>query len=199
MRPNGPSGCRWRLTLSWHSVICASHAGIAQLVERNLAKVEVASSSLVSRSSLFVTRWSPWPSWRRSGQYARCRRIRKPRPAPGFLFFDGVANAVPPAWWQSGHAAACKAVYAGSIPTQASILPAATCSAGRMPPHQAFFARARMAKLVYARDLKSLGRKAMRVRLPLRAPKPTQLFVWPMLEGRTARSLPIPMYEEHFR
>ena len=26
------------------------HAGIAQLVERNLAKVEVASSSLVSRS-----------------------------------------------------------------------------------------------------------------------------------------------------
>ena len=27
----------------------------------------------------------------------------------------------PPAWWQSGHAAACKAVYAGSIPTQASI------------------------------------------------------------------------------
>ena len=25
-----------------------------------------------------------------------------------------------PAWWQSGHAAACKAVYAGSIPTQAS-------------------------------------------------------------------------------
>ena len=26
------------------------HAGVAQLVERNLAKVEVASSSLVSRS-----------------------------------------------------------------------------------------------------------------------------------------------------
>ena len=24
------------------------------------------------------------------------------------------------AWWQSGHAAACKAVYAGSIPTLAS-------------------------------------------------------------------------------
>jgi hypothetical protein len=29
-------------------------AGIAQLVERNLAKVEVASSSLVSRSKIFV-------------------------------------------------------------------------------------------------------------------------------------------------
>ena len=25
------------------------------------------------------------------------------------------------AWWQSGHAAACKAAYAGSIPTLASI------------------------------------------------------------------------------
>ncbi len=30
--------------------IFLKHAGIAQLVERNLAKVEVASSSLVSRS-----------------------------------------------------------------------------------------------------------------------------------------------------
>ena len=30
-----------------------SGAGIAQLVERNLAKVEVASSSLVSRSKIF--------------------------------------------------------------------------------------------------------------------------------------------------
>jgi hypothetical protein len=27
------------------------------------------------------------------------------------------------AWWQNGHAAACKAVYAGSIPTHASISP----------------------------------------------------------------------------
>ena len=32
-----------------------SHAGIAQLVERNLAKVEVASSRLVSRSKFFDT------------------------------------------------------------------------------------------------------------------------------------------------
>ena len=31
---------------------CFLCAGIAQLVERNLAKVEVASSSLVSRSNL---------------------------------------------------------------------------------------------------------------------------------------------------
>ena len=34
----------------------ASQAGIAQLVERNLAKVEVASSSLVSRSRFQVPR-----------------------------------------------------------------------------------------------------------------------------------------------
>ena len=50
-------------------------AGIAQLVEHNLAKVGVASSSLVSRSM---------------------------------------------AGWQSGYAADCKSVDAGSIPTPAS-------------------------------------------------------------------------------
>jgi hypothetical protein len=57
------------------------HAGIAQLVEHDLAKVGVASSSLVSRS-IFCT-----------------------------------------ARWQNGYAAACKAVYAGSIPTLASNMP----------------------------------------------------------------------------
>ena len=47
--------------------------------------------------------------------------------------------------WQSGYAAACKAVDAGSIPTLASI---------------SFFAQARVAELVDAADLKSadLGR-----------------------------------------
>ena len=44
------------------------------------------------------------------------------------------------AGWQSGHAAACKAVYAGSIPTQASIDSPVT---------------APVAKLVDAWDLKS--------------------------------------------
>ena len=34
-------------------------AGIAQLVERHLAKVEVASSSLVSRSIFFVLHFLP--------------------------------------------------------------------------------------------------------------------------------------------
>ena len=51
-------------------------AGIAQLIERNLAKVEVAGLSPVSRSIIMAK-------------------------------------------WQSGHAAACKAVNAGSIPTLA--------------------------------------------------------------------------------
>ena len=40
------------LTPAHETVICASHAGIAQLVEHDLAKVGVASSSLVSRSRL---------------------------------------------------------------------------------------------------------------------------------------------------
>ena len=39
------------LTLWFRCVVSPSDAGIAQLVERNLAKVEVASSSLVSRSN----------------------------------------------------------------------------------------------------------------------------------------------------
>jgi hypothetical protein len=71
------------------------------LVERNLAKVEVGSSSLLSRS----------------------------------IYFED------PARWQSGHAAACKAAYAGSIPTLASI---------HIEP-------ALVAELVDATDLKSVG------------------------------------------
>jgi hypothetical protein len=61
----------------------ARKAGIAQLVEHNLAKVGVASSNLVSRSKI-SERWSLM------------------------------------AGWQSGYAAACKAVYVGSIPALAS-------------------------------------------------------------------------------
>ncbi len=70
-----------------------SGAGIAQLVEHDLAKVGVASSSLVSRSTFSQDLGSP-----------------------RFCFFSG-------AWWQSGYAADCKSAYAGSIPTQASTEP----------------------------------------------------------------------------
>ncbi|MEY3096254.1 MAG: hypothetical protein RIR74_1346 [Pseudomonadota bacterium] len=63
------------------------------MVERNLAKVEVASSRLVSRSS------------------SKGKRLFQTLP---FVFCDALAE------WQSGYAAACKAVYLGSIPGSAS-------------------------------------------------------------------------------
>ena len=68
------------------------YAGIAQLVEHNLAKVGVASSSLV-----------PAPKY-------EC--------VPESFFFKKQM-----AGWQSGYAAACKAVDAGSIPTPAYYCP----------------------------------------------------------------------------
>ena len=70
-----------------------TNAGIAQLVERNLAKVEVASSRLVSRS-----------------KFKKGKRWR-------FPFLQLVYTA---AQWQSGHAADCKSVHPGSIPSCAS-------------------------------------------------------------------------------
>ena len=48
---------------SSHTSQSSHNAGIAQLVERNLAKVEVASSRLVSRSIVFHTH-KCWHSWR---------------------------------------------------------------------------------------------------------------------------------------
>ena len=83
------------------------------MVERNLAKVEVASSRLVSRSRM------------PEGKTSQPQR---------FPFFVG---RVPQAGWQSGHAAACKAVYAGSIPTPASrtiALASAVAVGSRLPP-----------------------------------------------------------------
>ena len=42
-------------------------------------------------------------------------------PRRGFVVSEGrKANRGSPAWWQSGYAADCKSVHAGSIPTQAS-------------------------------------------------------------------------------
>ena len=62
----------------------------------------------------------------------------------------------PGARWQSGYAAACKAVYAGSIPTLASTY---------------FLRRARVAELVDAADLKSAVRKDVPVRVRRWAPR----------------------------
>ncbi len=72
------------------------------MVEHNLAKVGVASSSLVSRSSLY------------GGEGAAIEEA-----FPLFIVIDAMRRVW--AGWQSGYAAACKAVYAGSIPTPASI------------------------------------------------------------------------------
>jgi hypothetical protein len=101
-------------------------AGIAQLVEHDLAKVGVASSSLVSRSNIQNPAWSqsaagffivpgPWPAFLRIYTWhcdSADSRITRFRANARRLFTE--------ARWQSGHAAACKAVYAGSIPTLAS-------------------------------------------------------------------------------
>ena len=120
------------------------------MVEHNLAKVGVASSSLVSRSSVLEAGWHgatvAWfsASWvfqvaffgwlaglksillasvsadigkASAGQFVFCHPLR------GTVFRDGgclVVVSGPRAGWQSGYAAACKAVDAGSIPTPAS-------------------------------------------------------------------------------
>jgi hypothetical protein len=55
--------------------------------------------------------------------------------------------------WRSGYAGVCKTSYTGSIPVGASIR-----------------AQARVVELVYTVDLKSTGRKAVRVQVPPRAP-----------------------------
>ena len=144
-------------------------AGVAQLVERNLAKVEVESSRLFSRSK-FLGESFCFPPF-------------------SFRFKSFAAR------WQSGYAAACKAVYLGSIPGRASSVPQlrafsqslrrnrderAAAGCGRSAATGMYVSvhedsehrpipdpvravdlftssRARVVKLVYTRDLKSLG------------------------------------------
>lgn len=62
----------------------------------------------------------------------------------------------PSAGWQSGYAAACKAVYAGSIPTPASISFRITLSV-RLQCRCRCLSHARVAEQVDAGDLKSPG------------------------------------------
>ena len=77
------------------------NAGIAQSVEHNLAKVGVASSNLVSRSN---------DSFFRVGYQGELTHYKH--------------NT---AGWQSGYAAVCKAVYAGSSPAPAFLLSGCFC------------------------------------------------------------------------
>ncbi len=104
-------------------------AEIAQLVEHDLAKVGVGSSSLLFRSNL--------------------------------------------ARWQSGHVADCNSVYAGSIPTRASIYPC--LSQGRWLQAST----ARVVKSVDTRDLKSLAGNSVPVQVRPRAPTKSISYVKP--------------------
>ena len=83
------------------------------MVEHNLAKVGVASSSLVSRSILSVEWLFEILICWKSNNYSL------PALSVGLARLRSYATM---AGWQSGHAAACKAVYAGSIPTPASTI-----------------------------------------------------------------------------
>ena len=86
------------------------------MVEHDLAKVGVASSSLVSRSKLTATghaQRSIPPGAALSSPEITCT---------GLCAQTGEFATVK-AGWQSGHAADCNSAYAGSIPTPASIFP----------------------------------------------------------------------------
>ena len=186
------------------------------MVEHDLAKVGVASSSLVSRSSFERNLGPPGflffaGSTRAPGSECHAPERSRPGRRTRRSRIDANATSKRMARWQSGHAAACKAVYAGSIPTLASIRmlqvppprsaslrergrsslpivrvepasrrsrptiaigPQSSTLAVHRPRDQAIATTdaARVAKSVDARDLKSLGRKAMPVRVRPRAP-----------------------------
>ena len=74
---------KWIEQAGASSVQAGANAGIAQLVERNLAKVEVASSSLVSRSK-FHEKGSPGFPFLSAVLRLRCRHS-----------FEGRANLHP--------------------------------------------------------------------------------------------------------
>ena len=158
--------CIFLLTPPRRSVNCAAHAGIAQLVEHDLAKVGVASSSLVSRSRYSET------SVRRGFVFSGLRNVRSAlrfghRPG-GRVVMQRPAKPCTPVRFRprpphrqrfDSWRKPCR--NAGFLVVRGFC----TCSA------PANCAHARVAKLVYARDLKSLDRKVMRVRPPPRAPR----------------------------
>ena len=115
-----------------------------------------------------VGRAQPCQGWGRqfeSGFPLQTSDIEPRSYAGAFLSAHRVCR-YPLAGWQSGYAAACKAVDGGSIPPSASIF-FCTCLCHYKMPSRCM---ARVAKLVDARDLKSLGLTAVPVRFRPRAP-----------------------------
>ena len=77
-------------------------ADVAQLVERNLAKVEVASSSLVVRSGVAGHVWASTVGWPR-GEATDCKSVytgSNPVPTSRFLRFPSSTTGD----WRSGSA-----------------------------------------------------------------------------------------------
>ena len=72
------------------------------------------------------------------------------------------------AGWQSGYAAACKAVYAGSIPASASRL--IIIKTYYVITSKIIVLFARVVELVDTRDLKSLASNSVPVQVRLRVP-----------------------------
>ena len=100
-------------------------------------RVRIANPCGGNRS---VGRAQPCQGWGREFESRFPLQISKPRLFEAFLSFRRMVgrNLRRRARWQSGHAAACKAVDAGSIPTLASILVPRWCGG-----------------MVYTQDLKS--------------------------------------------
>ena len=147
-----------------------------------------------------VGRAQPCQGWGREFESRFPLQILHRTPArPGFFFSGPLTRRENPRYnprsafhttarWQSGHAAACKAVYLGSIPGLASTFPFAELPSAVSPSARRRSAlrcarnsrrlecwvnrlvHARVVKLVDTRDLKSLGRKVMPVRVRPRAP-----------------------------
>jgi hypothetical protein len=106
-------------------------AGVAQLVERQPSKLNVASSSLVSRSVLFLDFGAPTP---KSGDLARSKRA------------EGALAPTP----KSGHVLASSWTEAASAPTpEAGGLVASGAAVAPVPPGVGFlFCFAHLAQLV---------------------------------------------------